>query len=387
VQGTADRSGDRDENNRAGIGGEKQLTERFRLNAEISDGNLGTGGLLGGDYRVNDRANIYLTHTMETERPDSNYRGRFDNTVVGSRMKLSDTVSIYDEARSARGAGPESLTNAFGVDLAPNDRWTYGVKFEKGTVSDPLAGDLKRDAIGLGVAYKYEKLKATSNLEYRDENGTRGDRQTWLMRNTAGYQATPDWRMIGKFNFSYSEASEGNFYDGDFIDASLGGAYRPISNDRWNTLLQYRYYYTLPSPGQVGLNDATLDYAQRSHVISVDTIYDAVEWLSIGFKYGERFSELRNSREGGPWYNSRADLLILRSDLHFVREWDFLIEARRLAVHEAHDERTGFLAAIYRHVGNNVKVGAGYNFTDFSDDLTDLSYDSRGPFINIMGKF
>jgi hypothetical protein len=32
-------------------------------------------------------------------------------------------------------------------------------------------------------------------------------------------------------------------------------------------------------------------------------------------------------------------------------------------------------------------VGVGYNFTDFSDDLTDLSYRSRGVFVNLLGKF
>jgi hypothetical protein len=41
--------------------------------------------------------------------------------------------------------------------------------------------------------------------------------------------------------------------------------------------------------------------------------------------------------------------------------------------------------AIYRHLGDNVKLGAGYNFTNFSDDLTDLSYKSQGVFINIIG--
>jgi len=29
----------------------------------------------------------------------------------------------------------------------------------------------------------------------------------------------------------------------------------------------------------------------------------------------------------------------------------------------------------------------GHIFTDFSDDLTDLSYDSQGVFINAVGKF
>jgi len=384
-QGTLDRSGDRDRNDRGGVGGEVQVNDRVRLGAEASEGSGGFGGLASADYRISDRSNIYLTHTMETERPDSNYRGRYDNTVLGSRVQIAEHVSVYDEARNARGAGPDSLTNAFGVDLSPNDRWTYGLKFEAGTVSDPLAGDLTRKAAAIGVGYKLDRTRFTSNLEYRHEDGTAGLRKTWLSRNTGAYQFSSDWRLIGKFNFSFSQASAGNFYDGDFIDASMGTAYRPVANDRWNTLLQYRYYYTLPSPGQVNLSDDLLDYAQRSHVLSADTIYDVNPWLSVGGKIGERIGSLRNSRIGGPWYSSRADLGILRADVHFVREWDILIELRQLKVYEADDRRSGVLAAIYRHFGEHVKLGAGYNFTDFSDDLTDLSFRSAGPFINILG--
>jgi hypothetical protein len=31
-------------------------------------------------------------------------------------------------------------------------------------------------------------------------------------------------------------------------------------------------------------------------------------------------------------------------------------------------------------------VGVGYNFTDFSDDLTNLDYQNSGWFINTVGK-
>ena len=34
--------------------------------------------------------------------------------------------------------------------------------------------------------------------------------------------------------------------------------------------------------------------------------------------------------------------------------------------------------------GDHFKVGIGYNFTDFSEDLTDLSYDHHGFFLNIV---
>ena len=41
------------------------------------------------------------------------------------------------------------------------------------------------------------------------------------------------------------------------------------------------------------------------------------------------------------------------------------------------DKRSGALVAVSRYVGKHFKVGAGYNFTDFSDDLTDLSFAPR----------
>ena len=64
-----------------------------------------------------------------------------------------------------------------------------------------------------------------------------------------------------------------------------------------------------------------------------------------------------------------------------------MIELRRLEVHETGDHRSGCLLGLYRHVGDHVKIGAGYNFTDYSDNLADLSYRSRGFFVNTIGKF
>jgi capsid protein len=47
--------------------------------------------------------------------------------------------------------------------------------------------------------------------------------------------------------------------------------------------------------------------------------------------------------------------------------------------------RSGALVALYRHLGKHVKAGLGYNFTDFSEDLTDMSYKSHGIFMNVVG--
>jgi hypothetical protein len=40
-----------------------------------------------------------------------------------------------------------------------------------------------------------------------------------------------------------------------------------------------------------------------------------------------------------------------------------------------------------RHIGEHFKVGVGYNFTDFSDDLKLTDYVYQGWFINLVGKY
>lgn len=386
VQGTLARDGERQDNNRIGGGGAWRINDRFKLLAELSEGSLGTGGKLGGDYRLSDRSNAYLNYVVETETPDVAWRGRQGTWVSGSSTRVSDDLRVFGETRATHGAGPQGLSQAFGLDWAASDRWNYGVKGEVGDLSDPLAGDLKRRALGVAVGYKFEKIKYSGSVEWRDEKGNlTGSRTTWLVRNTLGYQASPEWRLLGKLNWSQSDNSQGAFYDGGYHELVAAAAWRPVDNDRWNTLFKYTNLYNLPSPGQIAVSGVVADYAQRSQVLSVDTIYDLNPWLSIGGKYGVRWGELKASKTDSQWFDSRADLLILRADLHLVKEWDALVELRKLRATEAQDARAGWLAGIYRHVGAGVKVGVGYNFTNYSDDLTDLSYRSRGWFINVIG--
>ena len=58
---------------------------------------------------------------------------------------------------------------------------------------------------------------------------------------------------------------------------------------------------------------------------------------------------------------------------------------RKLYLPDLDQDRRGALAAIYRHITKNLKAGVGYNFTDFSDDLTDLKYNHKGVFLNLIG--
>ena len=76
-----------------------------------------------------------------------------------------------------------------------------------------------------------------------------------------------------------------------------------------------------------------------------------------------------------------------RVDFHVTRKWDAVLEGRVFDIKQADDRRMGALFGLYRHINDNVKFGVGYNFTDFSDDLTDLDYDNDGFFFNLIGKY
>jgi hypothetical protein len=62
-----------------------------------------------------------------------------------------------------------------------------------------------------------------------------------------------------------------------------------------------------------------------------------------------------------------------------------MIEGRALEMPDLKETRSGMLVAIYRHFSKHVKAGLGYNFTNFSEDLTDMSYKSHGIFMNVVG--
>ena len=47
----------------------------------------------------------------------------------------------------------------------------------------------------------------------------------------------------------------------------------------------------------------------------------------------------------------------------------------------------GWLIGLDRQIRENFKVGVGYNFTDFSGDLTQLDYRHKGWFLNITGYY
>ena len=388
VQETAEHSGTRPDNDRAGAGGSVQVTDAMRAGAEASGGSLGLGAKASTDYRIDDRSNVYLNYTLAADQPDALNVGRAGTLTTGTRYRYDDATSVYGEERLMSGTGTDSLTRAYGVDFAPDKHWTYGLKFEHGTISDPIAGDLALSAVTASLSYTRDKIKYSGALEWRDDNSSMtGASRTKLTRNSLTYQIDPDWRVFGKLNWSQTDGPADSTLLAAYHEIVIGAAWRPVRDDRWNTLFKFTILDDQPSVAQIDAPGNILAYAQQSRVFDIDTTYQAISWFSIGAKYAIRTGELKSTTAGSTWYESQAQLWVLRGDFLLPRKWDGMLELRRLEIHETDDARTGCLVGLYRHLGDHVKIGAGYNFTNYSDTLTDMSYRSHGLFVNTIGKF
>jgi flagellar motor protein MotB len=391
-QATLLKSGDREGNNRYGVGGSYRINERLVFDGEVSHGDLGPAGRLGMNYQESESTQHYISYSLNNESGVNGLHERRGSLIQGARSRLSDGGSVYLENRYQHTDTINGLTRAMGLSLAPSDHWTVGANWELGTLVDRRTdAETRRKAGGARVGYRFDTVLLSSGFEYRLDktedavDGSWSERITWLFRNNLSYQMTPDWRLLGKFNHAFSDSSLGQFYDGGFTEAVVGYAYRPVNHDRLSALAKYTYFFNVPTTDPVNPENTRALYVQKSHIASMDVTYDLTENWSLGGKYAYRLGQVSLDRENPDFFDNSAHLIILRNDLRFLKDWEGSVEGRMLALPDLRERRSGALLALYRYLGGHFKVGIGYNFTDFSDDLTDLSYDNHGLFFNLIG--
>ncbi|TDT74032.1 hypothetical protein BDE40_2816 [Litoreibacter halocynthiae] len=389
-QATLKRSG-LEKNNRVGAGGSYAFNNGWKVEGEVSDGSTGVGAAARVSYEDENNNSVYFGYELDPNREffagsvTGKDKGRF---VSGGRRQVTRDLAYYGENTYDLFGSHRSLTSTYGVDYARSEFLSYTGSLEVGRINDSINGDFDRHALSFGVRYEDESLTARGRLEYRRErgltSGTNRDADTILFAASGRYKIDDTQRLVFNLDASKTDTDQSSILDGKLVDASIGYAYRPVDNDRLNVLLKYRYLYD--DYGQrIDGTDVT-GPRQRSHVLSFDAIYDLNQQWTIGGKIGARLSD-SSPNATTAFSENDAWLGVANVRYHLVHKWDALLEARVLNARQIQTKEYGLVGAIYRHVGNNFKLGVGYNSGRFSDDLTDLTYDDKGVFINLIAKF
>ena len=401
-QGTVARSGTMLNDNRVGVGGKTKLTDKVSASGEVSEGNQGLDATATLSYEptVDDR--YYVGYRLDAFRDISSsfpytLQGEDLGTIIiGAKKSFGEEWATHGENNFDLFGLRHAITQTYGVTYTPTPEWVIDGATEIGHVYDNTIdpttllknNDLDRKAASLSVAYKSEsgfdaKIKGEARFDGSDD-GT-SEIMAYLLQAGFGAKMSKDWRALGKLDIVLNNATE-DARDGEYVDGTFGFAYRPADSDRFNALLKYNYVFDNPGASQVGVDGTTSSPSQSSSIFSVDASYDLTHSLNIGGKYGFRIGQTKD-RGAADWENSSAHLAIARADLHIVKEWDAVLEGRVLWSPTAETTDFGVLVALYRQFGDNFKVGIGYNFGTFSDDLRDLSHNDQGVFLNVIGKF
>ena len=380
-------------NNKSTLGVVTQINDKLAANLEGFTGNLGGGGSVGLDSNINNKTHLYSRFTADVDRTS----GRTHAATFGGDYQVNDKTNFYSERQFLGSARDSSTADVYGVKYSPDKQRIYDFKY---TLSNYQSGSgvglnqdsfSRREGMSFGYGFNGTDKRIANRVEWREDRGSERKVQ-YVTSNSGKYVANKQTTWYGKFDGSITENRTSGKDDARYMEASIGAAYRPIKNDRLNILTKMTWLHNLGADftdidvdNNLIVRDNNTD--EKSAIFSVEAIYDLSKRFNVGAKYAYKTGEMRLRDGDGTWASSDSRLEILRLNYHLTKEWDALLEYRLLSSFAAQDDKSGWLAGVYRHLNKTLMLGVGYNFTEFNDDLTNLNYDSRGWFVNMIGSW
>ena len=367
------------------VGGKYLFGNLSSIGAEVTSGDRGDAAMINAEYRMTMDHSIYANYTHSTDR--SPYDPLFNNRrdtgwTLGQRWRLSNQVNLFNESQWLKSPSESGLAHTFGMDFYPAIGWNLGFTLQQADL-DTTIGAVDRRAISLSGGHTSNASQWQSKLEWRRDTGAER-RNQWVTTNNLTHKLSESFRVAARLNYSRTTDQINANAGAKFAEANFGFAWRPWESTRVALFGRYTYLYDVSALQQEGVNVA--NYDQRSQILSVEGVYNPDHRWEFAGKLARREGEVRMGRLQGEWADAATTFAAGQVRYELAGQWHALGEARWLDVTDG-GNRSGFLVGVDRDIGRNFRVGVGYNFTDFSDDLTDFDYDHRGFFLNFVGKY
>jgi len=362
------------------VGLEARINDLTRITLETSVGNIGDGSIVGIERDVSEDTSMYV----QWKTIDTLDFGKVENTTVGSTTRLRSGGRVFTERQMDSYRLGSQVSELIGYEKPINERITYGANYERSRV-DSFNEVFDRNVVGGEITFKdFGRLKRSGHrLEVRMDNDP-ADAQQWLTQHAAEFRLSEDYTLAGRLNWSRTNETSLDTLFANFTELNVGIAYRPVKHDWLNGLMRYTHLDSESTPGQYGTGVQT---REKSHIFAIEGAFDVNKYFQIVQKYAYKSGISR--AEGSGDIRLRDFLWINRVNFHVTRKWDIGAEYRILAeTGDVKNMRQGMLVEVSRDIQELVRIGAGYNFTDFNDDLRKSdNYQSQGFFLRLTGKY
>ena len=384
-------SGDRGHALLAGVDYSPSPASGFNVSSGVGSGAISQ---FSTRYTLFEGYELYGSYAVNPDRTE----GERNMMTLGQRRDLGQRMKIFTESQFGHDDRQVSKGHVFGVEYDLAERWVVSSTVQASRV-ERASTEFDRVAVSVGGIYRRPDLRFSTRVEIREDQGPTTDLRQYVSSNAFAYQVDPDWRVQGKLNLAWLDDEIDVLDVGRFVEFDLGYAYRPIETDKWNWFARYGYLYDVGTRGQV---DSSGD--ERSNVLSVEGMYQSTRRLRLGGKIAYRKGASRMQKGIGEWFDLNLGLGIARAvyELDVLNEWG--LDSRSLELHaeyrwlrdfEGDSESRGALLGIYKQFGrrevrsvrSTYRVGVGYNFSGFDDDMRRDRQRSHGWFLDLMAVF
>ncbi|HEU4403314.1 MAG TPA: OmpA family protein, partial [Candidatus Polarisedimenticolia bacterium] len=368
------------------VGIDAQVSPRITARAELIATENGDGAQVGVTTKVDEKTVLYGTYTMSPDQAGA-VTGL---TTVGAATTLGDRTRLYTEEQFKSTERDLTTTNLVGLNTRFSDRFTTGVSFERtrqdGAGTNP---DTVRQAASVSGSYAFPWLKIFSKFEIRHEARPSSgppalpvDRDQWLTSNAVEVKLTRDLTFLGRYNYGVTKDNTLAIDQSIYREESIGLSFRPVAIDWVNFLVRYTLVRNLPPDSQTVVRDQKED-----QVFSFQTVVDLHRRVSLTEKFAVRDRAVDQALLAD--LKSRMKLWINRFNYHLSDTWDAALEYRTLTQELVGDNQNdGFLFEVNRQFLGHLRLGVGYNFTDFTDnEFSANDYSAKGFFFRIQGKY
>ena len=378
AQTSFNEKGGYEDNNKISVGTKFRFNQKWEGSGEYGTGDRGDTALVGVGYNISDKHKIYTNFDQSI---DTTSGSESNGMTFGQKIRFDNNFSGYTENQFTDTADQAGINQLYGLDYKLDRLWTVGTSFQKGETEDTSGGITEKEAVSVTAVYNKEKrLMISSKASYVRNKGVDNFDQI-LLTNSINYKASNSTTILVEGDYSETDDSALSVPLARYIEANFGFAYRPVTNDRWNIFGKYTYLYDLDSQAQANARND-----QRVNIFSLEGSYDLNRRWELGSRVAYKVGSERVVRGVGPWIDTSLTFAQLRARYHLIKKWDALIEYRMVNVEESKDLQNGALLGLDYHLGGNLKLGVGFNFTNFNDDLTNFNFNSYGWFVNIVGK-
>jgi hypothetical protein len=372
------------DNDAFAVGGKYLFGDQSSVGAEVSTGDRGDSAQVNAEYRLSAEHTAYGGYTFSTDTTEQHALfnpNRQNGWTLGQRWRLSNQVNLFNESQFLKEPNQSGLAHTFGMDFYPAQGWNVGFTLQDGELTNSAGGDVDRRAISVSGGHTSPQTDWQSKLEWREDTGAE-QREQWVTTHRLTHKINESWRIAARFNYSETDDELDPAAGAKFIEGNFGFAWRPWNSTRWGVFGRYTYLYDLATLGQSG----GAQYDQKTQILSLEGVYKYSQHWEYAAKAARREGEVRFGRGEGQWADSATTFAAAQVRYELRTQWHALAEYRWLDVDDG-GTRQGFLVGLDRDLNKHFRIGAGYNFTDFSDDLTDFDYDHRGWFVNVVGTY